>query len=364
MNELTYKSYGNFTFAGIDVSAQNDFDFISPEYRDLFDNADATAFQHPNWLASFYRQLAPNRGAKMLVVLGRNPATGALIFVLPLIRRKFRGISLIESADLGVSDYAAPVIRNDMLEFLQSSPGLRESISSAIGRFDLLRIKPICDEMCRFWLVFFKAAPQPLDFSSHASAMTAPYEAWRLEAFGKSHTKYIDRKARRFEKAAALALEIVPDHQLDEAIHFVQEQRQGRFAGDPIQQDFVRIFYAEVAQCNGPNGLSRTYQLMADGERVGVVFGLTHKRRYYYLLIGCNYENYGRHSPGLIMYDRIMADWLNDGGEVFDFTIGDEPFKGKFAAKPTQMFGILEAGSPLGWFAKMASELRSRIIKN
>lgn len=344
----------------IDISVENSFDFQSQQYRDLFDNSNATAFQHPDWLAVFYGELAPGRDANKLIIVGRHPDTGKLIFLLPLIRRKIRNVVLVEAADLGVSDYSAPVVRTDYIRELGLSDGLSKSISSAIGKYDLLRIKPIRDEARRLWSLFFNSPAHALGFSAHASTMQAPYETWRVEAFGKSHCKYIDKKSRRFGKNVDISLDIVADNEIDDAIGFVQEQRMGRFEGDPIQQDIVRKFYTGVAKCQGPDGVARTYQLTADGKRVGVIFGLIHQQRYYYLLIGCDYQNYGKHSPGLIMYDRIMADWLTEGGKIFDFTIGDEPFKAKFGAQSTQMYEILHAGSLLGKIARFVLQFKNR----
>lgn len=344
----------------VEISRDNSFDFLSNEYRELFNASGATAFQSPEWLAALYEELVPQRDAKKLIVVGRNSNTGKLVFVLPLIQRKIKNIVLVESSDLGVSDYSAPIIHKEHLKDLIVDKFLSKNVANAIGKFDLLRIKPIREETRPLWELFFKHQSHQLDFSAHASKMQAPYDVWRKDAFGKSHTKYIDRKFRRFDKNASVSLEIVPDDQIEDAISYVQEKRKGRFDGDPIQQDFVLKFYTRVAKNQGSSEVARTYQLTADGQRVGVIFGLIRDRRYHYLLIGCDYENYGKHSPGLIMYDLIMADWLAEGGNVFDFTIGDEPFKAKFGAEETKMYEILHAGSPVGKLASFILKLKTR----
>lgn len=344
----------------IDVASENTFDFSSDEYLNLFENSDATAFQSPEWLEAFYEELVPERGAEKLIITGRASENGALVFVLPLIRRKIKGIILVESSDLGVSDYSAPIVRNDQLNDPVADDLLSKAVSVAIGKYDLLRIKPIRQEARQLWGLFFKSPSHALDFSAHASTIKAPYDAWRKDAFGKSHTKYLDRKSRRFNKEFDVKLSVVPDDEIQDAISYVQQYRKGRFEGDPIQQDFVLRFYTRVAKNLGSNNVARTYQLTADGKRVGVIFGLIKNGRYHYLLIGCDYDNYGKHSPGLLMYDLIMADWLEEGGDVFDFTIGDEPFKAKFGAQSTKMYGILQAGSVIGKIASFAIKLKAK----
>lgn len=345
----------------IEISKDYDFDFLSVEYRDLYEASDATAFQSADWLAAFYDELAPRRNATKLVITGRDLRSGELIFVLPLIQRKIKNIILVESADLGVSDYSAPVVHNRHLNGLLIDKLISKNVSDAIGKYDLLRIKPIREETRHLWELFFKTTSRQLDFSAHASQMHAPYDVWRKNAFGKSHTKYIDRKFRRFNKDHAVTLEKVSGDEIEDAINYVQQKRKGRFDGDPIQEDFVLKFYTRVAKNPGSKDIARTYQLMADGQRAGVVFGLIKDNRYHYLLIGCDYDQFGKHSPGLIMYDLIMADWLSEGGDIFDFTIGDEPFKASFGTKPTQMYEILKAGSPLGKLARIFMKLKTQM---
>src|SRR4051812_19345324 len=60
------------------IAIEQGFDFLSPDYAELFDNSAATAFQHPRWLDTLYTKLASHAGATPLVVVVRHRATGAL----------------------------------------------------------------------------------------------------------------------------------------------------------------------------------------------------------------------------------------------------------------------------------------------
>ena len=121
----------------VDVAADSAFDFLSDEYRELFASSDATAFQHPIWLDAFYRRLAPARGAKPVIVTGRGH-DGALRFVLPLIRRRKSGVALLESADLGVSDYSAPVAASNFA----APAGTADLVALILPPFDVLGLRP------------------------------------------------------------------------------------------------------------------------------------------------------------------------------------------------------------------------------
>src|SRR5262245_179752 len=102
------------------VAVEPEFDFQSPEYRDLFTHSRATAFQHPVWLDTLYRRLLPAVQAEPLIVVVRYAADGGLALVLPLVRRRYGTLRTIEFADLGVSDYACPIGMDAAIETILS----------------------------------------------------------------------------------------------------------------------------------------------------------------------------------------------------------------------------------------------------
>ncbi len=333
----------------MEISLVPDWNYNSEEFAELFANASATAFQHPLWLDAMHRILAMPLGAKSQAITIRETASGELIAVLPLMRIKRRGVSILEFADLGVTDYCAPVVRNGRSGVLQDCEDLPDRISKIVGPHDIFRAKSVRPEHVKSVECIIGAAPAPAGFASHEASLEAPYADWRLRAFGKSQTRYIDRRLRRFERLGDTKLECLEAAaDIRRAIGELRDFRAGRFDADPIQQDCVHDFYAEIAVRGAASGLARTYRLSHEGGTVGTVFGTAHKGRFSYLLIGCDYDNYAKHSPGLLMYDMIMSDWVSEGGSIFDFTIGDEAFKADFGTKPVQMSSFQRAASLTG----------------
>lgn len=329
------------------------FDFCGDEYAALCAGTDIHAFQHPIWLDAFYRHLVPNRSAKPYFLTARRQDTGSLQFVLPLILRRKYGFRLLETADLGVSDYSAPTGTRAFWLNLDQMPNIGDEIQSALPGFDLLRIRPVRDDDCRKFHLLFRSYPVPLGFSAHAVALEAPFDDWRKSKLSASLRKMIDRKTRKLHREHDIEIEELKDSgAIASAIGSLATMRAGRFDGDTIQQDFALAFYRDVAVRGAKQGFASTWCMRAGGKDVGFVFGLTHGGRYYYLLIGCDYDGFGQYSPGLQMYDAIMRGWLEQGGTCFDFTIGDEDFKMKFGTAPTPMSAFFIAGSPVGRIAK------------
>jgi CelD/BcsL family acetyltransferase involved in cellulose biosynthesis len=343
--------------AGARIALEPGFDFRSEEFAILFAVSAGSAFQHPIWLDALYRRLAPNRGAETVIVAGR-AASGQLQFVLPMIRRRMSGVWLLEATDLGVSDYAVPVIASGFAP----TDATRAAIADVLPAHDIMRIRPVRAEHVDLWRSLLDVGARELDFCAHATDLPPRHADWRAKALEPGFGRYLDKKKRRLFKAGDARLRLVSEAaDLAAAIGAIQLNRKGRFAGDPIQETFVRDFYADVAVGGSAAGLARIYALSLDGEAIGHVFGLTHHKRFYYLLIGCDYERHGRHSPGLVLYDTIIEDWIAAGGNVFDFTIGDEAFKADFGTAPTQMFELMKVPTWRGRLAHAAFQAREEL---
>lgn len=343
----------------VDLKLEPAFDFGSGEYTALFEQSSATAFQNPVWLAAVSELLVPEYGAEMATVTGRDQASGELVLLIPLVRRVIRGITIIEAADFGTADYAAPVVHDDWADQLLARNDLSAEIIGLLGRHDILRVKSARAEHTSLWEALLGSKMDRAEFSSHAVTLATPYSEWRKEAFGKSHCKYLDRKTRKLDKSGNVAFELVSDPgEAETAIRDLARLRAGRFENDPIQQDIICSFYSRLALIGATSGFTRTYRYSLDGETMAIVFGTAHLGTYNYLLIGGDYDRFAKHSPGLLIYDRIMEDWLEAGGEVFDFTIGDEPFKAKFGTTPTAIYTVTKTASVAGKLALTAQSAK------
>src|SRR5258707_3352855 len=74
------------------------------------DISPATPFQHPQWLDAWYRTFAGVDDVEPLIAIISDAATGEQVALLPLICRLQKGIRVVEFADLGTTDYNAPML--------------------------------------------------------------------------------------------------------------------------------------------------------------------------------------------------------------------------------------------------------------
>lgn len=343
------------------VEAVTEAFFQSADYAALHARSNASAFQHPLWLQGFHRHLAPSRGARCVTLVGRPGPGEPPCFVLPMIARKLSGVTILESADLGVSDYAAPVVDPDWWERQHDHAAVRACVAAALPSHDILRVKPIRDDHLALWQAFLPGSTKTLGFSAHATSLVASVERWREEALTDSFARYLARKRKRFFKTEGARLVVVQGAQaIARAMERLAQLREGRFEQDVIAAPAAQAFYSAVAQSGEQAGFARVYALELGGEAIGYTFCLAFGGRLHYLLIGCDYQTHGRHSPGLLLYDGMIGDWIETGGEIFDFTIGDEPFKAVFGTVATPLHVLTHTPTVRGALALAAMRWRER----
>jgi len=334
------------------VAIENAFDFGSSEYQLLLDRSAASAFQSLSWLGPLYRVLAPALGAEPLILVAREAATGALVMVLPLVRRRRHGLRLIEFADLEVSDYACAVCEPAWFEALAADDGAQQALRRLLQPFDLLRIKKAPEWTTPAERLLRGARRTAFGASAHTAALYAPFEQWQAQELSSTLVKELRKKRRQLDRMGAVRLDHVDEAEAqEELLGHLQDLRGRRFPDDLLGQAGYLDFYRAVTRAGAKSGFARGYSLSLDGERLGGVWGLSWKRRFLVLISGFDYAAYRRQSLGSLAFEEVARDCILRGDEVLDFGMGDEAYKGQFGAKPIALYTLSAYGTGLGFLA-------------
>jgi CelD/BcsL family acetyltransferase involved in cellulose biosynthesis len=335
------------------VQAEHSFDFLSGEYAELFSRSHATAFQSPLWLDRLYGRLAPDVGAQPLVVTVRARADGRLAMVLPLLRRRRGAMRVIELADLRVSDYASPVCDELTFARILRDRAACAEIRQALMPYDLIRIQKMKDGAMALERLLDVPARTSMKMNAYAVTLSAPFAKWRADSMSRSYAKELDKKGRKLHRKGEIRFECAADPDaIRRTFHVMRDFRQRRFEdSDLLQKDIYFEFYLDTAIRGAPAGLARTYTLFLDGQPIAGVWGILHKRQFLVLLGGFDFVEYKNYSIGSLVFEHVARDCIARGDISLDFTIGDEPYKLLFGARPTRMWMITRSGSRLGSIA-------------
>ena len=348
------------------VAREDDFDFGSHEYADLWAGSGATLFQHPSWLAEVHRCLVPAAGARPLVVTVRDRQEGRLVALVPLVRRRRRGLRFVEYAGLGVSDYSAAVVERRAAERLVSDPDVVRAVCAALGRYDVLHVTGIRDDDRCLATLLGARRLRRLPYDTHPISLPPATEDWRTKLLDPSFARHLARKRKRLRPKGELALTVVTDpDEVREVMTRIRAFRDARFAGrravDLTQDPGCFGFYTSVAERGAlEGGPARLFALTLDGTPVAATLDLVGEREHLFLVVGYDFARLRNYSLGLLIVEQLVDRAVAAGLDTFDLTVGDEGYKSDFGAASVPMHEVLAAGSFRGRVACAGLRLTSR----
>lgn len=342
----------------VDVTPQ--FDFLSDEYAALFAESSASAFQHPVWLDAIYHKLVPRLKVAPLIVAVRDAASSRLVMVLPLVRRRYRGLRTIEFADLGVSDYVALVASDAAIEAVAADPFACRRIYTGLKPFDILRIRKLRSPSMTVRRLLGATDCMEMAMGAYAVPLGSDFAAWRSGNISASYCRELDKKSRQLHRKGQMTFDCSPDAATIEATFLkMREYRRQRFdTGDLLQDPIYFDFYLDIA-LRTHTTLSRLYSVLMDGVPIAGAMCLSHRGSLLIILTGFDHDNYKSQSLGSLIFEMIAKHGISIGDRELDFTIGDEPYKTLFGARRSSIYQILRPGSIPGAIAGVALQRAS-----
>ena len=321
----------------LDVAVEA-FDFLSDEYRALHAQSCATAFQAPRWLAALHRDVGTAFGAKPVTVTVRDPSDGRLMLVLPFALLRRQGVTTLEFADFGLCDYLGPVYDPADLPLLLVDATLAKRVAAALPRHDVLALTKLAGEQTLLASLFPDMRRARMRISAYPAKLASDWPAWRAERLNSSVRRELDMKRRRLMRSGATAFSTLREEQaIIAAFDALRRYRSARFkaigAPDVLDNEAIFRFYRRMAIEGAQDGAARTECLSLADEPIAVQFGLARQGVYSMLMIGLDIARHARLSPGLLAIEDSIRSAIETGDRVYDFTIGDHPYKVQFGAE-------------------------------
>jgi CelD/BcsL family acetyltransferase involved in cellulose biosynthesis len=297
---------------------------------------DAT-FQDPCWLRTWYGAFA-HTDVEPLIALVADAATGERLALLPLIRRRQRGIRIVEFADLDLTDYNAPLLTPAARDPALAKPmwkALRRALRRAHGGADLIRLRkmPITIDGTANPFARLDAAG-PCSLNGNLLVIGDDFEAHRF-ARERTFRKELERSWRVFTRDPSAAFQIVIER--DEALRILAaiERQQGARMHDlgvnfVLNDEIYAAFYRNLVRDGIARGYVAIATLTAGDEIVAALLGVRCGRRYTMIRISNSGAKWSNCSPGRLIIERTMAALHQDGVREFDFSVGNYAYKRRF----------------------------------
>jgi CelD/BcsL family acetyltransferase involved in cellulose biosynthesis len=309
----------------------------------------ATAFQHGRWLEAWY---AAFETISPLIAIISDAVTGRQVALVPLIRRSQRGVRIVEFADLGLTDYNAPLLALERPSDAAETRALCEALLAALRRLpegaDLVRMQKMP--------AYLDGMPNPLvslgrlgscSLNGNLISVGDDFEAYRASI----KRMQLPRSWRVFSRNPGAAFRIVTD--VDEALALVdtmdaqQQTRMQQLGLEFILNDPVCAkFYRNLVIGGIGEGYAVVSALTCDEAIVATVLGIRQGANFVFLRISNAGKRWSPCSPSRLIIDRTMAALHRDGVRQFDLSIGNYAFKRRFGAA---QFPLTDVSVALGW---------------
>lgn len=333
----TLPAFSPVSLPPIRVTLVNDLNALAArrlQWNELAERSQtSTIFQTYEWHISWWKTLRGN--ARPLILLAE--AGDELVGIAPLMvseRRRFgQTRRVVQLIGLGASDFCDLLIDRARLDVL---PQFAEWLMDYSQLWDVIHLHDVpntsstLDHLSQCFrqrgyrtdIRFLYEAPTRLLGDPVEDAQVIRKKSLRR------HVNYFQRNGR---------LQFKNCHSVDEIIGYLDlffEQHIERRALTDTPSQFLdkqqRSFYRELVYQLAPTGWLLFSVVLFNDEPIAFHFGFEYDDRLMWYKPTFNVR-YAQHSPGEVLIKYLLEYAIEQGVAEFDFTIGEEPFKYRFA---------------------------------
>ena len=325
---------------------------IAPAWRAMQAEGGCTPYQRIEWIALVLGHLAA--GVTPLFVEVVEAASGRPLLVLPMARIGHRTHTAIEWLDLGVSDYAAPVLAAGPALSPEEAERAWLAVRSALPAADLIRITRIPTHVADAPNPLARIAlARPLAMTSSGVALDGDPETLLRRVCSASTVRDVAKRRRRLGQHGAVRFAAAGTADEVEAVFgTLLCQRRDRFHDmgrfDLLDRPEVSAFYHAAAIAGLRDGSARVFALRVGEEAIATALGLVHGGSFYGVLLAMGGGQWRPFGPGIMIVSEIMV-WARTAGLTYlDFTVGALPYKHGFRPTERPLLEIAQARTPMG----------------
>jgi len=337
-------------------------------WRSAEENCFCHVFQSFDWLSTWHETIGTAENVKPCIVhvVDRR---GKTVMLWPLGTRRLNGLSFLNFLGGVVTDYHAPLIARDFAGFIDPA-----AVAALLARF--VAAVPRVD------VVAFDRMPASLGTSNPLSRLPGARHVWSahlahlppsFEEFKKTRSgKLFSDSARRWRRLSEFGepqIVLTPSREAQDAILEALSRQKSRRWREAGAQDLFALpgyfaFYRTLVEKFTASGLVHLSAITVGGTIVATHLGAVHRGRFYYLMPSYEAGEWGRYAVGRLLMQALVKWSIEAGLHVFDFTVGDEPFKAQWADLSVPLYdyqrGVTIAGGLFSFCMEAGERIRAQ----
>jgi len=351
----------------IKITIFDSFDAVSSVWNWFEREGDCYAFQSMRWLRNWYVLIGSKSNVQVCLVLVECPE-GQPLMLLPLGIRKRGFISYLVWLGGTITDYQAPLLSKDCTQRLSASLFARiwRDVQMKLPHFDAVFLERQPEFVVAQKNPFLSMPCAPHASSAHSTQLSGTLESFIKEKRGSKWNSTERRKERRLAEQGQLAFVVAGGQDdIDRILPAMMRQKSQSYTElgvtDLFEQDRYRDFFKYMSEHHIEDSFVHLSALTLDGRILATHWGLVYKGRFYHLMPTYERGEYTRYSPGNILM-RYMFEWcIQNGVQIYDFTVGDEPYKYEWRDQELQLFDCLQPLTMRGFLYVWPISLQRRL---
>lgn len=339
---------------------------LETTWRQLEAQGHCTVFQTYDWAACWYDAFASRGQTEPLIVLVTQ-GDERPVWILPLCLSRKKGLRIITFADLGVTDYAAPVLAEGAPSDQASIKTILKAVFKALPACDLIHFQKLVatvEGATNPLLALDGVVRYPMD--CHGIRLTEPWPTLAAKIMQSRLRSAIRRQKKKIQSHGEIAVEHLSDSgEMASGMEQLMAMRRARFAaiGRADMPPLWHDFYQALATRHDRTLDVSVTTMTVSGEAVATCFGLTRNGAYHAILPTFALGKWESFKPGMLLFDAILEAHASktEGRGYFDFTIGDEPYKKRFGSECHHLYEWMAPRSIVGVVACRAWRMKNAL---
>lgn len=324
------------------VKIYKDYSVLEPVWRRMEAEGRCLVFQTYDWVSCWYdaARLA-NEAEPLVAVIFRDNAEPT--WILPLCLYKSRGLRTISFADLGVSDYAAPVIGRNAPSDLESAQRILEAVFAVLPQCDLIAFQKLpayIEDTINPLLCVPGIQRFPAD--CHGIRLSEPWPDLAKKIMNRRLRSGVKTKRQKLEAHGEVEIRRHGSSELGIHMEELLAMRNERFdaIGRTTMPSFWRTFYQILASRPGTSYSPMITTLSVGGQTIATCFSLSRGKTSHVLLASFRMGMWEAFRPGIILFYEMLTSFSKQAGNgaYFDFTVGDEEYKKRMGSDSHRLY--------------------------
>lgn len=356
------------TVENIEVMVYHELKHVEDIWHSMEKNGICTVFQSYSWMQAWMQTQGDS--SELLVVLVLNSDKQPLMLLPMCIQRDWQGSTLV-SAGGPLADYNAPLLGESFHQQVGKGEFTKiwKKIKNALPSIDRIAIERMPDTIENSYNPLLDLNLLPHPSSAHSTKVYGPLEQFILDKRSRRWASGERRKERRLAEHGKITFRMASnDDNYNELLDTCLNQKSSGYRrlgvedlfADSRQVEFVKL----LTQANANTNMVVLCGVEVADSLAATFWGLNYRQRLYYMLPAYEENDLQTYSPGNILM-RNLFDWSAQNGiNVFDFTVGDEPYKFQWSDDRMELYDYFEGLTLRGKLTVTITALKQKLKKS